>query len=159
MEQINQNEVKKFIRMIVIIVVVFIVFYLITILATRHHKKGYTPSSTTPAVIQYDEIILSQLYNQKENEYFVLIKGEEDPYLSLFESLLSQFETKENGFTYYTIDLSSAFNQRFVGEEASFDPNGLRFVETTLLKIQDHTLVEYYETSDGILEYLKSIIA
>lgn len=153
----RSNEVSKLIRMIVIVIIIFVVFYLITIIATRRNKTAYIPRETTPAVIQYDEIILSQLYNQNENEYYVLIKGENDPYLSLFESLLTQFETKENGFPYYTVDLTSAFNQRYVGETASFDPNGLQFIDTTLLKIQNHTLVEYHETSEGILDYLKTI--
>ncbi len=157
MEKMNTNEVGRLIRIIGIIVIIFIIFYMITMITTNDKKAQYPSAESIPSVIQYDEIILSKLYDQKENEYFVLVKGEEDPYLSLFEDLLLQFSSKETGCAYYTVDLTSAFNQRFVGEVASFDPNALQFTDTTLLKIQDHTLIEYYATSDSILEYLKAI--
>ncbi len=158
MEQSNQIEVTKFIRIIVIVAVVFVIFYILTSLMTKDNSLKYTPSQTTPAVIQYDEIILSQIFNQKEDTYFVLAEEKDDPYLSLFENLLTQYQLQDGGIPYYTADLSSAFNQRFIKDAPSFDPEHFMLAGTTLLKIQNHTIIEHYEVSESILEYLQSII-
>lgn len=159
MEQINQNEIGKFIRIIIIVVITFLVFYLITFLATGRKKGEYTKRQTTPAVIQYEEIILGNLYQQSATSYYVLVEEKDDPYNSLFEDFLKQHSAKEGGIPYYTSDLSSVFNQRFIGDSTSFDPNNLKVVGTTLLKIENGTLVAHYETSESILEFLKALDA
>lgn len=154
MEQTNQNEMGKLIRIIVVIVAIFIVFYILTVLTTGSKKGEYSKKQTTPAIIQYDELLLGTIYNQKENNYYILIKEENDPYIELFEGLLSQQKSKEGGIPYYTVNLSSAFNQKYIGDVSSFDSNHLKVIGTTLLKITEHNIVERYETSETILEAL-----
>lgn len=159
MEQTTQNEIGKFIRIIAIVIVIFFAFYLITIFTTGRKKGEYTKKQTTPAVIQYEEIILGNLYQQSANSYYVLIEEKDDPYNTLFENLLRQNNTKEGGIPYYTSDLSSAFNQRFIGSTASFEPGNLKVNGTTLLKIENGTVTAHYETSESILEFLKTLNA
>lgn len=159
MEQTNQNEIGKFIRIIVIVVITFLAFYLITILVTGRKKGEYAKRQTTPAVIQYEEIILGNLYHQSATSYYVLIEEKDDPYISLFESFLKQQSAKEGGIPYYTSDLSSAFNQKFIGDTSSFDQGNIKVTGTTLLKIENGTLTAHYETSDSILEFLKALNA
>ena len=157
METTNTNEVKNFIRIIVIVVVIFVLFYFVTVLTTGRKKGDYTKATTTPSVIQYDEILLGELYHQKEADYFVLAEEKDDPYISLFENFLNQMSKKENGIPYYKADLSSAMNQKFVGETASFTQENLKVTETTLFRIQNGTIVAHYETSETILEFLKTL--
>ena len=157
MENINSNEVKDFVRIMVVIVVIFVVFYFITVFTTGRKKGDYTKAITIPSIIQYDTILLGELYNQKDTDYYVLVETKDDPYISIFESLLTQGSTKENGLPYYKVDLSSALNQKFVGETANFAQESLKVVDTTLFRIQNGTLIAYYETSEAILEYLKTL--
>ncbi len=157
MEKTNQNEMNNFIRIIIIVVVIFVLFYFITIITTGRKKGDYTKAQTTPAVIQYDEIILGNLYQQKASEYYVLVKEKEDPYISVFESLLKQNSSKKDGIPYFTADLESIFNKKFIGEQSSFVQDNLKMTGTTLLKIKDGMLVEHYETSEGILNMLKTL--
>lgn len=157
MENTNNNEMLHFVRMIVIVVIIFFAFYLITVFTTGNKKGSYTKRETSPSIIQYDEIILGDLYNQNENEYYVLVEEKEDPYLSLFRNLLKQYAASENGIAYYTVDLSSAFNQKFYVEGSSFEPNNLKFSGTTLLKIKDKTITEYYQTSEDILNVVNNL--
>ena len=159
MEKTNQNEMQNFIRIIVIVVVIFVLFYLITILTTGKKKGTYTKAQTTPAVIQYDEIILGNLYKQKATEYYVLVEDKEDPYMSVLEGYLKQHSTKEGGIPYFTSDLASIFNKSFIGESSSFEQDNLKLTGPTLLKIREGLLVESYETSEGILEILKTLNA
>lgn len=156
MENINSNEVKNFIRIIAVVTVIFFVFYFITVVSTGRKKGDYTKATTTPSVIQYDEILLGELYHQKETDYYVLVEEKDDPYISLFEDLLTQNSKKENGITYYRVDLSSAFNQKFVGETADFTEN-LKVTGTTLFRIQNGTMIAHYETSESILEFLNNL--
>lgn len=157
MEITNQNEMGKFIRIIVVVVIIFLAFYLLTIFATKHKKSDYTKKPTTPAIIQYEEIILGTLYTQKDSTYYVLVKEEDEPYLLTIEKLLQQYKAKENGLPYYIVDLSSVFNQKYVGEVSSFEPDNLKIKGTTLLKIKDQMIVEHYETIDEILSTLKAV--
>ncbi len=157
MEKTNPNEVKNFIRIIAVVTVIFLIFYMITIFTTGRKKGEYTKNPTTPSVIQYDEILFGELYHQKETDYYVLVEEKDDPYITLFENLLNQHSKKENGIPYYKVDLSSAFNQKWIGETANFTPENLKVTGTTLFKIQNGTLVAHYETSESILEFLKSL--
>ncbi len=157
MEKTNPNEVRNFIRIIVVVTIIFLIFYLLTVFTTGRKKGDYTKPTTTPSVIQYDEILLGELYHQKETDYYVLVEEKKDPYISLFENLLNQHSKKENGIPYYTVDLASAFNQKFVGETANFTPENLKVTGTTLFRIQNGALVAHYETSESILEILKSL--
>lgn len=157
MGKLNDNEMRNFIRMIVIVGIVFLVFYLITVLTTGNKKASYTKKESAPAAIQYDEIIVGDIYNQNETEYYVLVEEKEDPYLSLFNSLLTQHAAVDDGIPYYTIDLSSAFNQKYYAETSSFEAGNLKFSGTTLLKIKDRTIIEYYQTSDEILNLAKGL--
>ncbi len=157
METTNTNEVKSFVRIIVTVMVIFVIFYFVTVLTTGRKKGEYTKATTTPSVIQYDEILLGELYHQKETDYFVLAEEKEDPYISLFENLLYQISKKEKGIPYYTADLSSAMNQRFVGETANFTKENLKVTGTTLFRIQNGNIIAHYETSETILEFLKTL--
>lgn len=156
MEQTNSNEVKNFIRIIVVVIVIFFAFYFITMVSTGRKKGDYTKKTTTPSTIQYDEILLGELYHQKETDYYVLVEEKEDPYITLFENLLYQASKKEKGLPYYKVDLSSAFNQKFIAETADFTEN-LKVTGTTLFRIQNGTMVAHYETSETILEFLKTL--
>lgn len=157
MEIKDGNELAKFLKMIGIVFVIFLVFYFITTLVAKD-KKTTSKKQTTPAVIQYDEIILGNLYDQVESEYYVLIKKQNDPYLELFTNMLKQYKEKENAIRSYTVDLSVAFNQTYISDDVSFENGNLKVNDTTLLKIKDHQIVEHYETSEDILNYLKKII-
>ncbi len=156
MDKTNSIEVKNFIRIIIVVVVTFFVFYLITALSTGRKKGDYTKPSTTPSIIQYDEILLGELYHQKETNYFVLVEEKDDSYISLFENLLTQASKKENGIPYYKVNLSSVLNQKFIGETADFTEN-LKVAGTTLFRIQNGIMVAHYETSETILEFLKTL--
>ena len=61
---------------------------------------------------------------------------------------------KENNLKIYTIDLSSAFNKKYIGESSNFELEYPIFSESTLLKIENKTIVQIYEGQEKITNQL-----
>lgn len=153
----KSNELGNFIKMIIIVVVIFLAFYLITIFTTKNKENEYTPKTPTPAVIQYEEIILGEIYNQKENEYYVMISDKEDPYMKLFSNLITKYKSKDNALVVYTADIKNAFNKKYISDVSSFETENLKVKETVMIKIKDKQIIEHYEGDTNILNALKEL--
>lgn len=156
-EIMQENEIGKLIKIILIVTVIFGVFYVITVLVSKEKTPTYQ-STPTPSVIQYDEIILGDLFEQNENTYYVLIGQRDDQYLNLFNSLLNEYQTKKDSYPVYTVDLGVAFNKKYVSDTSSFEKNNLKVKGTTLIRIENKEIVEHYEASETILNKLKEMI-
>lgn len=147
------NELKKMTLFILIVVIVFVAFYGLTILITKD-KKEVIEEDYSEAVIQYDTILVGEIYNQKETEYYILVEMPGDENVSSYESKISEYTSKENNLKIYTIDLSSAFNKKYIGESSNFELEYPIFSESTLLKIENKTIVQIYEGQEKITNQL-----
>ena len=84
------NELKSLILIIVIVSAVFLIFYVITSL-TSNKKSNTLDYEVKQETIQYEEILVGQALNQKEKEYYVLIKNEKNNYNDLYVYYLKKY--------------------------------------------------------------------
>ena len=145
----------NYIKIVIILLVVFAVFYIITYLVT---KEPVTPEAEP--TIQYKEVIVGNMLNINEEEYYVLAEFEGDIYNSLYETYLSNYSGTDDGKSYYTIDMSKGFNKPYISEESNLDVDSvsnLKFSATTLLKIKSGKITEKYETNETIISALEKL--
>lgn len=135
---------KKIIIFIAIIILVLAIFYGITVLVTKN-KKVENDDNDNNAVIQYDEILVGNIYSQQESEYYVLaIKDNTSTHVSSLED----YSSYDKALRSYTIDLNSGFNKKFLAGESNFEGKLPVFKTTTLLKIVNAKISEIYEDND-----------
>lgn len=144
-------NVKKLILYILIIIVILILFYALTIFLTNRLKKQDNQNiENKDVVIDYEKILVQNMFSKSENTYYVLAIFEDDENVSNYTNSLESYSEKENSLKVYTIDMNTAFNKKYISEESNFDLEYPIFKETTLLKIEDKKIVEVYEGKDDI---------
>lgn len=154
--QINEvTEYKKLGIIIFIILIVFLGFYLITSLLTKENNDDIFNNELETTEIQYNEIIVGNMFD-KTGEYYVLLKNKKDPYLELFETYIESIRKGETKI--YTVDLSSAFNKKYIAEESNFDKENFKVKDTTLLKLKDGEIIEHYELKEDIQKKLGELV-
>lgn len=154
------DEFKKLIKVIVSVLIIFALFFLITYLVTKKDNEP-TPTPEVKTVIQYDEILIGELLNQNNSEYYVLLTQEKDQYVGLYTSYISIYDKKENSSRVYTSNLDNVFNKKYISTESQFviaNIKDVKFKGTTLLKIKNKQITNYYETKTDIINHLKEMI-
>lgn len=155
------NELEKLIKLVIAVSAVFIIFYGITSLLMKEDKTSYIKELETTGTIQYDEIVLSQLLNQNNQEYFVLVKDVKDLNVDLYNSYLDQYSGKENAIRIYDATLNNLFNSKYIGTETNTnisDINELKLKGSTLVKIENKKIVEVYDEKEEIINFLIELI-
>ncbi len=148
----ESTEYKTLILLIVLIALVFGIFYFITTLITKKTSDNIFKNDLNATEIQYDEIIISDIFN-KDGEFYVLLLSENDPYKDIFNSYISSIEDTK----IYTVDLSSAFNKRYISDEYNYDKDDFKVKDTVLVKVNNNKVVDHYETKEDIIEKLKDL--
>lgn len=153
----NENEVAKLVKLIIIVTLIFVAFYVLTILVNKKDVEE-TPSDDQ-ASVQYDEILIGNIFKQPNAEYYVMIYDDGDYNASVYSTYLGNYSAKENAIRVYTAKLGNYFNQIFKAEQSVLNTNDvdkLKFKGSTLLKIKDGKIESSYE-GDKITDYLKEI--
>lgn len=149
-------KTKHIIISIFIVVAVIVLFYGLTVLLVNNKKeKEQNNNDIEKTVIQYDEILVGEIYSQKENEYYVLAYTSDNS--QKYISKLNEYNGLENSIKTYQINLASGFNKKYVSETNNFDSEYPMFGETTLLKITDKQITEKY-TGNDIMTKIESLI-
>lgn len=139
---------KQIIISLFIVVAVILAFYGITVVLTNNKEKETSvPNDSNEAVIQYDEIIVGEIFNQSESEYYVLAYNDNSNSQE-YISNLNTYSELEGATKSYEIDLTNAFNKKYVSSESDFEGQFPIFSETTLVKIVNKQIVETYTGTD-----------
>ena len=152
----EKYNLKSLIISIFIILAVLITFYFITIFITEH-KIEDNEETKSDAVIDYDTILVSEIYKQNRDSYYVLASFSKDENISSYQSNLSTYAKQENALKVYEVDLDSAFNKNYISEATDLTAKYPVFSETTLLKIENGVITEHYQGSD-ISTFLKTLV-
>lgn len=153
------NELKSLILIIVIVSAVFLIFYVITSL-TSNKKSNTLDYEVKQETIQYEEILVGQALNQKEKEYYVLIKNEKNNYNDLYVYYLKKYVSSNKNKKYYTVDLSNALNNAYVGDAQDINVKNFfnsKFNDTTLILVKNKKVSKVYSTDDEITKILKKV--
>jgi len=156
----DENEIKKFIQFILIVTVIFGLFYLLTILINKKDEKtNNEKENTSEVIIQYDEILIGNMFNQKNDNYYVLIEDIEDVNVSVFHAYLSLYSQVKDAKRVYTAVINNMFNNKYLGEESNLSNDITKFKvsKTTLLEISNGKIVKSYEKDEDITKILKEI--
>lgn len=139
---------KQIIISLFIVVAVILIFYGITVVLTNNKEKETSvPNDSNEAVIQYDEIIVGEIFNQSESEYYVLAY-DDNSNSQEYISNLNTYSELEGATKSYEIDLTNAFNKKYVSSESDFEGQFPIFSETTLVKVVNKQIVETYTGTD-----------
>lgn len=154
---VEGNEITNLIKIVLIVCAVLLVFYFITVLVNKEEESTYT-ENTTPT-IQYSKILVGQILNRSETDYYVLVEQENDQYLDLYNYYLSTYSGEKDNFKYYTVDLSDVFNGNNIGEETMVDGDvaDFKFANTTLIRVKEGKVAEVYKDRDSIVSYLENL--
>lgn len=153
----NYN-IKQLSLYILIIMAILLIFYGITVIVTNNSKENSSEVNDDQTIIDYEEILVQNIYSQKEETYYVLASLSDDENLSSYNNSLSVYEEMENSLKVYTINLSSSFNKKYLSEQSDFNGDYPLFKETTLLKIENKKITESYEGEDQINTILSILI-
>ena len=155
-EYSDNSEISKLIKLIVIVTLIVLVFYGITAILNNDEEEDTQDQSAT---IQYDEILIGNVLKQPNEEYYVMIYDDEDYDTSLYSTYLDLYKQKDEAIRIYTSQLNNPLNQNFKAEESNLDISDisdLKIQSSTLLKINDGKIEEFYE-GKKLVEHLKEI--
>lgn len=155
----NENEMLRFIKMIIIVTLIFLAFYVLTIFINKEDKETDTNNDNTTVSIQYDEILIGNIFNQNTEDYYVLVEDTEDIQVQVYEAYLNIYKQKEEAKRVYTAKMNNMFNSKYIGEESNLSNSisDFKVSGTTLLEISNGKITNSYETEEKILEILKEI--
>lgn len=157
----NDNELTKLIKIVLIVTAIMIIFYGITILVTKNAKTetNNTTQNKQKAIIQYDDIIIGTMLNKPQNEYYVLIKKDDDNRIAEYDTLMKIISSKSDAPKFYTANLTDTFNKKYLAKEAndSSDMSEFRVTGTTLVKVVDGDIEDIYSNHDSIKEELNAL--
>lgn len=137
-------SVKKIIIFIIIILIISVVFYGLTLLVVEK-KKNDVVTPTNESIIQYEEILVGELYRQNESSYYVLATTSKDSNSTSYNSALAVYSAKDNSLATYTINLDNGFNKKYLASESNFEGEFPIFKTSTLLKVENAKITETYE--------------
>ncbi len=154
----EDDEFKKLIRIILIVTAVMIVFYGITVLVTQKSNKSSANKNENTVKIQYDNIVIGSMLNIDGN-FYVLIEDAKDSHLNEYNTLLQSIKANDDAPKVYIADLSDSFNKKYLSDESDYtsEISNFKVKGTTLVKIEDHKIVDTYDDYDAIYSKLSDL--
>lgn len=149
----ESDEYRNLIIIIIVIATVFSIFYFLTTMFSKKEHDNIFKNDLNPSEIQYDEIIIGNMFD-KDGKYYVLLHDKDEQYLDVFKSYITSLKSNHK---IYTVDLNNAFNKKYVSDEYSYEKDNFKVKGTVLLKIDNHEISEHFETTEGIIEKFKSL--
>ena len=155
----ESNFFSRFVMTIAILLVVLIVSYLVIgIFITKSISFKKKEAETETVTIDNDTILAGQIFDQKEDSYYVLVYDKTDKKIILKE-WKGLYKGKENSLKVYEVDSSNSMNNNFITEkDSNKEPTGysdLKIVSPTLIKVENKKVVEYIEGVDSIKNKFK----
>lgn len=156
----DKQEWVKILSIVLVVIGILGIFFLITVHITNNSSDTTMSDnkSNTEAVIQYEEILAGSSFSMNEDSYLVLYYDKSNSDLSSeFVSIISTYNNKSDALALYSVDMNSAFNKDYVGEQSNISPKSaseLSINGPTLIKFDKGNVSEYIEGKDAISSYL-----
>lgn len=154
----SMSDVKKVVLTVSAVVGVFLLFLIITTIITNNQKKADNDEKT---VIQYDNILIASMLSQKDSDYYVFVRNEDDDNKTLYSTYISLYKDKSGSVKVYNAFIDDIFNKEFIAENSNLIPSpvkDIRFKETTLVHVKDGSAINYYEGHDSIVTHFNELI-
>ena len=155
------NYVNRFITYLFIFLLLLIAGYLfigIFVNKTISFKKNKDKEEKEEIKIDNSTILAGEIFDQKEEEYYVLIYNPSDEQ-SIIKPWKGLYEGKTDALKVYVVDSTERLNGNFIVDKDS-NKNAtsyeeLKIKEPTLIKVSNKTISEYIEGEDAIKNIFK----
>ena len=144
------SEIQSFIKIVIGVGVVVITVFGATLLMNKLgvFDEGYSKPERGEIILSYEDATIGTMFNRPGTEYYVIFdEFTENPnqYLS---SILFRYSNEENKLPIYKVDMTNAFNAKYMGE--SGNPSAQRVEDVkingvTLIKVVNGKNVKYIE--------------
>ena len=161
----EQNEIIRFIRILIIVVVLILGIYFLTrIFVTKDlFNKEEPENEITAGSINYNVTLIGSMLNKPEEEYYVMIYDTENVRSIYYSTLISNYGNNEEPLKIYFANLNNELNKKFYDpENENLDVNNisdLKVGDLTLIRVRNGSIVETFNTEEQIaseLEYIES---
>ena len=131
--------------------------------AYQVNYRGYAPDDYLNSLVLDDAAIQRMADHIKENEYYVLAtkenKNNQTNYMQLYKNYINQYNSLEDSFAFYYVDLSDALNKKYIGDNLNISDeiNEIRLNDDVLFKIKNNKIEKYYTGSSNILDVLSKL--
>ena len=146
-----ENESTKFIVILLCIVAFIAMLWLVDTL--KNNKEDNKKEEKTTATINYSEVLVGNMLDQKHDSYLVYAYNKDVKESSTIDYLLQSVEY------YYKLNLDLANNKIAVAEESNFKGtiDQIKFKGITLLAIKGGKISATYEGEEAVINYLRSL--
>ena len=161
--EFNDEEEKSFINRFMmtigIVLLALVALYLfIGIFVTKSITFGKDKEEKEEVSIDKSTILASQIFDQKEDEYYVLVYNPSDKVYNI-EQFISIYKSKEGAITLYKVDSTKKFNANYIVEkDSNKNPTSyedLKIITPTLIKISSKNVTEYIEGFEEVKNVFK----
>ena len=142
----EQMEIRSFIKILLILIIIFLALYVFTIKFVDKKKK--MQRTNNKGQIQYSEIIIGQMLNREDKEYYVLVFDSEDVNNAYLLNKASSYKSSLNALPLYTADLNLVFNKKYFAENSNYKEDSIEnitFKGTTLVKVKNGKIVKFID--------------
>lgn len=150
----ENNQIKKLIGITIILVIIIVSIYLISALFITKELDWFSKKESNIYQNQVaNSILATEIFKQKEEEYFVYFYDYSDENVQITSKINSVLSSKK----IYKVDTNSALNSNYVLEESNKSAKtlqDLKVISPTLIRITGEEITAYYEDNE-ILTNLK----
>jgi len=158
----SDMEYSKIIKITIGVVLVLALTYFVTALASGEIKFGKDKEEVKEeTAIQYEEIMVGQMLNRSESEYYVLLFNFTDSFASYYLSLKDSYAQNEKSLPFYIVDLEKHVNKDYILEnKEDLIEKPVRLVDfkatsPTVVRIKNRKVVERITGRDKILKFFE----
>ena len=157
----DSYSLKNLLLIILVLVITFGIFYFITTLVIDPIEESSTNNTATQ--VDSTKIILNNLLDRKNKEYYVLAtkenKNTQVNYQGLYNDYISKYTSEKDSLTFYYVDLDDALNKNYISEELNISDeiSEIKLNVDVLFKVKNNKIKEYFVGSSDILEALSNL--
>lgn len=159
----DQEEVIRFIRLIIIILVVVLGVYLFSraFISKDLFGKKAEERESVEGTVNYNTTIIGAMLNKPEEEYYVIMYDTETSQAAYYSNLVTAYKKNTEPLKIYMADLNNELNKKYISEKNNLkvsNINDLTVKDVGLVKIKNGAIIASYNTIDEIskeLEYKK----
>ena len=153
------DDIYKLLKTFAIILVIILAIHFFTALVITKEIEWFGNDDETEKEVTTvaNSILAKNTFMQTEEEYYVFFYDFDDAPVSVTSLITSKLSDDK----VYNVNTEDAFNSNYVTDDETGNNDAkslddLKVVNPTLIKISGGTIVGYYETEDGITEYLEN---
>jgi len=155
-KEIEKITTSKAIKLFVVILLVIGCLYLFIGIVITKEIDWFNKKEQETITKKDNTILASNTLRQVEEVYYVYFYDFEDENTDIE----SAFTSKVHNYTIYRVNTNDSFNANYITLEDSNvmvdNISDLKVKSPTLIKVENEKIVEYYEDTDNILNYLNN---